>query len=173
VADDTNNSDDVFRHDRPRVRPSGGVSPATARRQRSAALLEAASPRSLTPATRSRSCLTPGGWPPMTRCSGKTSSCATRSASRPRQHHHDRAWCICDSSPLIWTVYGSWPNGMKLSFYTLPYQGFACLSAWWSAPQTRLGHRVATRSSIHFDRAARRLPRVRIPLIIDKKMAFN
>jgi len=23
-------------------------------------------------------------------------------------------WCVRESSPRIWTVYGSWPNGMKL-----------------------------------------------------------
>jgi hypothetical protein len=36
-----------------------------------------------------------------------------------------------------------------------------------------LGQRVTAWGSIHFDRAARRLRRARIPLTIDKKMAFD
>ena len=65
------------------------------------------------------------------------------------------------------------PNGIKLSSNTLPYQCFACLSAWSGSPQASLGQHVTAWGSIHFDRVARRLPRARIPLTIDKKMAFD
>jgi hypothetical protein len=39
--------------------------------------------------------------------------------------------------------------------------------------QASLGQRVTAWGSIHFNRAARRLRRARIPLTIDKKMAFD
>jgi len=71
------------------------------------------------------------------------------------------------------TKYAQEPNGMKLSSNTLLYQCFACLSAWSGPPQASLGQRVTSWDSIYFDRAARRLPRGRIPLTIDKKRAFD
>jgi hypothetical protein len=68
---------------------------------------------------------------------------------------------------------GSWPNGTKLSSITLPYLGFACLSAWSGSSQVSLGSRVTGWGSIHFDRIVRRLPMARIPLTIDEKTAFD
>jgi hypothetical protein len=68
---------------------------------------------------------------------------------------------------------GSWPNGMKLSANTLPYQGVACLSAGSGSPQARVGQRVTAWDSIYFDRAARRLAQGRTPLTNDKKRAFD
>jgi hypothetical protein len=64
-------------------------------------------------------------------------------------------------------------NGIKLSSNTLLYQCFACLSVWSGSPQASLGQRVTAWDSINFDRAARRLPRRRLPLTIDKKRAFD
>jgi Domain of unknown function (DUF4277) len=57
------------------------------------------------------------------------------------------------------TAEGSWPNGMKLSSKTLPYQDFAGLSAWSGSPQASVGQCVTAWGSIHSDRVAGRLPR--------------
>jgi hypothetical protein len=57
------------------------------------------------------------------------------------------------------TKCGQEPNGMKLSSNILPYQGFACLSAWSGSLQASLGQRVTAWGSIHGDRVARRLPK--------------
>jgi hypothetical protein len=61
----------------------------------------------------------------------------------------------------------------EVSSKTLPYQGFAGFSAWSGSPQASVGQCVTAWGSIHGERAARRLPRVPIPLTIDKNMAFD
>jgi hypothetical protein len=54
---------------------------------------------------------------------------------------------------------GPYPNGMKLSSNILPYQCFACVSAWSGSRQASLGQRVTAWGSIHVDQVARRLPK--------------
>jgi hypothetical protein len=89
-------------------------------------------------------------------------------------------WMFWGRSRLSWMFWGRsrlqtgvYANGIKLDSKTLQYQFFASISAWSESPQASLGQRVTAGSSIHFDQAARRLRRARIPLTIDKKMAFD
>jgi hypothetical protein len=85
-------------------------------------------------------------------------------------------WVAIDGwlrQPRPMGIIGSNRNGIKLSSNTLPYQCFARLSAWPGSPQASSGQRVTAWVSIHFDQAARRLRGARIPLTVDKKMAFD